>query len=131
MSNTRLELFPLTVRVPAPGPVMVKLSEICSSPLASVMVEPTLVVSNVMVLPALLPYGRGPGKQDIVHPLDEPLKRVGHIRILRGSLAPAGSVAKITGKEGTRFSGPARVFDSEEAMIQSARRSIRGHTICS
>jgi dihydroxy-acid dehydratase len=75
------------------------------------------LADNVNALPALLPYGRGPGKQDIVHPLNEPLKRVGHIRILRGSLAPTGSVAKITGKEGTRFTGPARVFDSEEAMI--------------
>jgi dihydroxy-acid dehydratase len=76
------------------------------------------LAENVQALPALLPYGHGPGEQDIVHPLNEPLKRVGHIRILRGSLAPTGSVAKITGKEGTRFTGPARVFDSEEAMIQ-------------
>jgi dihydroxy-acid dehydratase len=75
------------------------------------------LAENVSTLPALLPYGHGPGKQDIVHPLAEPLKRVGHIRILRGSLAPGGSVAKITGKEGTQFTGPARVFDSEEAMI--------------
>ena len=76
------------------------------------------LAENVSALPALLPYGHGPGKQDIVHPLNEPIKRVGHIRILRGSLAPGGSVAKITGKEGTQFTGPARVFDSEEAMIQ-------------
>jgi dihydroxy-acid dehydratase len=81
------------------------------------------LAENVATLPALLPYGRGPGKQDIVHPLAEPLKRVGHIRILRGSLAPDGSVAKITGKEGTRFSGPARVFDSEEAMIEGLQQS--------
>lgn len=55
--------------------------------------------------------------QKIVHPLASPLKPQGHIRILRGNLAPEGSVAKITGKEGTRFSGPARVFDSEEDML--------------
>ena len=76
------------------------------------------LAENVAALPGLLPYGRGEGRQDIVHPLAEPLKRVGHIRILRGSLAPEGSVAKITGKEGTRFTGPARTFDSEEAMIE-------------
>jgi dihydroxy-acid dehydratase len=76
------------------------------------------LAENVTALPALLPYGKGPGRQDIVHPLNEPIKRVGHIRILKGSLAPDGSVAKITGKEGTRFTGPARVFDAEEDMIK-------------
>ena len=45
------------------------------------------------------------------------IKRDGHIRILRGNLAPEGAVAKITGKEGTRFVGIARVFDSEEDML--------------
>lgn len=55
--------------------------------------------------------------QQIVRPLDNPIKATGHIQILRGNLAPHGSVAKITGKEGSRFSGPARVYDSEEAML--------------
>jgi dihydroxy-acid dehydratase len=55
--------------------------------------------------------------QRIVHPLNEPLKRDGHIRILRGNLAPEGAVAKITGKEGTTFEGTAKVFDSEEEML--------------
>jgi dihydroxy-acid dehydratase len=55
--------------------------------------------------------------QDIVKPWDKPLKEAGHIRILRGSLAPDGAVAKITGKEGLRFSGPALCYDSEEEMI--------------
>jgi dihydroxy-acid dehydratase len=55
--------------------------------------------------------------QRIIHPLSDPIKPSGHIQILRGNLAPEGAVAKITGKEGTRFSGPARVFDSEEAML--------------
>ena len=73
---------------------------------------------NVKDLPALPPYGKGPGQQDIVHPVDQPLKKTGHIRVLRGSLAPDGAVAKITGKEGTRFTGPARVFDSEEQMLR-------------
>ncbi len=55
--------------------------------------------------------------QEILRPLSDPIKASGHIRILRGNLAPGGAVAKITGKEGLRFEGPARVFDSEEAML--------------
>ena len=55
--------------------------------------------------------------QKIIFPLDEPLKPTGHIRILKGNLAPGGSVAKITGKEGEIFTGPAKVYDSEEAML--------------
>ena len=55
--------------------------------------------------------------QTIVRPIDNPIKETGHIRILKGSLAPEGAVAKITGKEGLMFTGPARVFDSEEDML--------------
>ncbi len=55
--------------------------------------------------------------QVIVHDFAHPIKKDGHIRILRGNLAPQGSVAKITGKEGTQFEGPAKVFDSEEDML--------------
>ncbi len=55
--------------------------------------------------------------QDILRPLDRPIKTNGHIRILKGNLAPGGAVAKITGKEGETFNGPARVFDSEEDML--------------
>ena len=51
--------------------------------------------------------------QAIIRPLDQPIKATGHIRILKGNLAPGGSVAKITGKEGLLFEGPARVYDSE------------------
>ena len=61
--------------------------------------------------------------QTIVHTVEEPIKPSGHIRILRGSLAPDGAVAKITGKEGLRFSGPARVFDSEEEMLKALEAS--------
>ena len=60
--------------------------------------------------------------QEIVRPLSNPLKASGHIQILKGNLAPEGSVAKITGKEGLRFSGPAKVFDSEEDMLHSLER---------
>ena len=55
--------------------------------------------------------------QPIIHPFTDPINPRGHIRILRGNLAPGSAVAKITGKEGQRFSGPARVFDSEEDML--------------
>ncbi|GJL82239.1 MAG: dihydroxy-acid dehydratase [marine bacterium B5-7] len=57
--------------------------------------------------------------QDVVHMLDNPIKKTGHIRILKGSLAPGGAVAKITGKEGLYFQGPARVFDGEEDMLKA------------
>ncbi|KAG2585762.1 hypothetical protein PVAP13_6KG410500 [Panicum virgatum] len=56
-------------------------------------------------------------RQQIIRPLDNPIKSTGHIQILYGNLAPEGSVAKITGKEGLFFSGPALVFEGEEAMI--------------
>ncbi|MFG0287363.1 MAG: dihydroxy-acid dehydratase [Rhodopirellula sp. JB044] len=61
--------------------------------------------------------------QTIVSTIDAPIKKSGHIRILRGSLAPEGAVAKITGKEGLRFSGPARVFDSEEDMLAALEQN--------
>lgn len=61
--------------------------------------------------------------QKIVHDLSNPIKQSGHIQILKGNLAPDGGVAKITGKEGTRFSGPARVYDSEELMLAALERS--------
>jgi dihydroxy-acid dehydratase len=55
--------------------------------------------------------------QKVIRPVSNPIKKTGHIRILKGNLAPGGSVAKITGKEGLRFEGPARVYDSEEEML--------------
>jgi dihydroxy-acid dehydratase len=60
--------------------------------------------------------------QDVVMPLEKPIKESGHIQILRGNLAPGGSVAKITGKEGLKFKGPARVYDSEELMLAALER---------
>ncbi len=57
--------------------------------------------------------------QEVIRPLDNPIKPDGHIQILKGNLAPDGAVAKITGKEGDRFRGPARVYDSEEDMLAS------------
>ena len=54
--------------------------------------------------------------QSIIKPLSSPIKKTGHLQILKGNLAPGGAVAKITGKEGLMFKGPARVFDSEETI---------------
>ncbi|KAK2858469.1 hypothetical protein FQN49_004706, partial [Arthroderma sp. PD_2] len=58
-----------------------------------------------------------PSDQQIIRPLSNPIKPTGHLQILRGSLAPEGSVGKITGKEGTRFVGSARVYDDEDDFI--------------
>ena len=57
--------------------------------------------------------------QAVIHTLENPIKASGHIVILRGNFAPGGAVAKITGKEGLSFAGPARVFDSEEQMLSA------------
>jgi dihydroxy-acid dehydratase len=55
--------------------------------------------------------------QDIIYPLEKPIKTTGHLQVLYGNLAEGGSVAKISGKEGERFEGPARVFDGEHELI--------------
>lgn len=55
--------------------------------------------------------------QKIIYPLEQPLKKTGHLQILYGNLAEKGSVAKISGKEGERFEGPARVFDGEKDLV--------------
>ena len=60
-----------------------------------------------------------PSDQTIIRPLSNPIKKTGHIQILRGSLAPGGSVGKITGKEGLRFEGKAKCFDGEEHFIKA------------
>ena len=60
--------------------------------------------------------------QTVIQPIENPVLPRGHIRILKGNLAPDGAVAKITGKEGERFSGPAKVYDSEEAMLSGLER---------
>ena len=58
-----------------------------------------------------------PAGQDLIHSLDNPIKKTGHIRILYGNLATEGAVAKITGKEGERFEGIANCFDTEQESI--------------
>jgi dihydroxy-acid dehydratase len=74
------------------------------------------LAENLAAAPTLAPG------QDIVATLEQPIKRSGHIQILYGNLAPEGAVAKITGKEGERFSGPARVYDAEEDMLGGLER---------
>ncbi len=74
------------------------------------------VVENLKSVPGLT---KG---QEVVRAWEDPIKSSGHIQILRGNLAPDGAVAKITGKEGLRFSGPAKVFDAEEEMLHSLER---------
>jgi dihydroxy-acid dehydratase len=78
------------------------------------------LAASVAPLPALSPG------QPIVRPLSNPIKRTGHIQVLKGTLAPEGAVAKITGKEGLRFAGPARVYDSEEDMLHALERKEIG-----
>ncbi len=73
-------------------------------------------------LESVNPYPQG---QDIVYPFENPIKKDSHLVILRGNLAPEGSVAKITGKEGLKFTGTARVFNSEEECL----KGILGGTV--
>lgn len=83
------------------------------------------LAENMVDIPAL------PSPNPIIYPVESPLKATGHLQILYGNLAPEGSVAKITGKEGLRFAGQAKVYDSEEDMMAGlARKEIhRGHVI--
>jgi len=74
------------------------------------------LAENVKDFPALKPG------QQIIRPLSNPIKASGHIQILKGNLAPEGAVAKITGKEGLVFTGPAKVYDSEEDMLHALER---------
>lgn len=62
--------------------------------------------------------------QKIIYPVEQPLKKTGHLQILYGNLAEKGSVAKISGKEGEKFTGPARVFDGEQKLIAGIQSGI-------
>ena len=75
------------------------------------------IAENLAELPGL------DEEQEVVRPVDRPIKTTGHLRILRGNLASEGAVAKITGKEGVRFSGPAAVFDREEDLLGAVERN--------
>ena len=78
-----------------------------------------LTVSGRTVADNLREVGAYPAGQDIVRDLGSPIKKSSHLVVLYGNLAPEGSVAKISGKEGLWFEGRARVFDSEEATLQA------------
>jgi dihydroxy-acid dehydratase len=83
------------------------------------------VAENLSALPGLK------AGQKIMHTVEDPIKPTGHIQILKGNLAPDGAVAKITGKEGNRFSGPAKVYDGEEAMLAALERKeiVKGDVV--
>lgn len=72
-----------------------------------------LTVTGKSLAENLLDVEDLPADQDVIKPLGQPIKSTGHLQMLYGNLAEEGSVAKITGKEGLRFSGPAKVFNSE------------------
>jgi dihydroxy-acid dehydratase len=74
------------------------------------------IAENLAGLPGLTPG------QNVVRPVSDPIKSTGHIRIMRGNFCPDGAVAKITGKEGLRFTGTANCFDSEEEMLSALQQ---------
>ncbi len=80
------------------------------------------VADNLADLPGLA------ADQMIIRPVADPIKSTGHIEILFGNLAPEGAVAKITGKEGEKFTGRANVFDSEEEMLAALERYEQNDT---
>jgi dihydroxy-acid dehydratase len=77
------------------------------------------IAENLADLPGL------PAVQDIIRPVSNPLKATGHLQILYGNLASEGSVAKITGKEGEVFEGPARVYEDEFAAIKGIEDEVQ------
>lgn len=94
------------------------------TPLLKMLLDAKLLHGDVMTVTGktmaenLKDVGPYPANQDVVYPLDRPLKRDSHLRILYGNLAAKGAVAKISGKEGERFSGKAIVYESEEKALQ-------------
>ena len=83
------------------------------------------ITENLADLPGLSP------EQKVILPLEKPIKATGHIQILKGNLAPQGSVAKITGKEGLKFTGPAKVYDCEEDMLTALEKNqiVKGDVV--
>ncbi len=83
------------------------------------------VAENLAALPNLKPG------QDVVRSLDKPIKKTGHLRILFGNLSPTGAVAKITGKEGEVFTGPAKVYNCEEDMLAAVHNKeiVKGDVV--
>ncbi|MBI2432129.1 MAG: dihydroxy-acid dehydratase [Candidatus Hydrogenedentes bacterium] len=90
-----------------------------------------MTVTGKTVAENLKNVKRYPKGQDVVRSFEDPIKKDGHLVILYGNLAETGAVAKITGKEGTQFTGKARVFDSEEAALAAILDGTikKGHVI--
>ncbi|KAK9457007.1 dihydroxy-acid/6-phosphogluconate dehydratase [Dipodascopsis uninucleata] len=82
----------------------------------------TLTVTGKTLAENVAKFPDLPSDQKIIRPFSDPIKKTGHLQILRGNLAPGGSVGKITGKEGTVFFGTARVFDQEDLFIEALER---------
>ena len=86
-----------------------------------------MTVTGATLAQNLACVGAYPAGQDIIRPISNPLKKTSHLVVMYGNLAPDGAVAKITGKEGLAFAGPARVFDGEErataAILSGAVRA--------
>jgi dihydroxy-acid dehydratase len=106
-------------------------------PLMKMLLDEKLIEGDVMTvtgktmrenLAKVKPYPKG---QEVIRSFANPIKKDGHLIILRGNLAPQGAVAKITGKEGLTFSGEARVFDSEEQAMTAilAGKIKKGHVV--
>lgn len=135
-ANVKLELDDFT-RVGARTPMLADLkpfgrhlmSDLVAiggtAPLMKLLIEEGLMDGSLLTvtgktlrqnLKDVRPYPKG---QTIIRPLSDPIKKTGHLVILRGNLAPEGAVAKITGHEGVRFEGRAIVFESEETALEA------------
>jgi dihydroxy-acid dehydratase len=90
-----------------------------------------LTVTGTTLAENLRAAGSYPPEQDVIRAFDSPIKRDSHLVIMYGNLAPEGGVAKITGKEGDRFTGTALVFDREEAALEAILRGRvrKGHVV--
>ena len=147
-ANVRLELDDFT-RVGARTPMLADLkpfgrflmSELVAiggtAPLMKLLIEEGLMDGGLLTvtgktlkenLRGVRPY---PAKQTVIRPLADPIKKTGHLVILRGNLAPEGAVAKITGHEGVRFAGKAIVYESEETALAAILKGAvkKGHVV--
>ncbi len=108
-----------------------------TTPLMKLLIEEGLMNGDCLTvtgktmkenLKSVKPY---PAKQEVIRPLNDPIKKTGHLVVLRGNLAPEGAMAKISGKEGTSFTGKARVYDSEETALKAILDGTikKGHVI--
>lgn len=108
-----------------------------TTPLMKLLIEEGLMNGDCLTvtgktmkqnLKDVAPY---PAGQEVIRPLSDPIKKTGHLVVLRGNLAPGGAVAKISGKEGTQFTGKAKVFGSEEKALKAILDGTikKGHVI--